>query len=82
MVDLGVSPPQHVLEEWAILAGDGHDSETVSRNTILLMLCVFIEIVTVLSVAGRFWLRAFVERKMDLSDWLSQLVVVGGLSFR
>jgi len=70
MPDLGVMPPQELLAQWDLLAAAPHDRAPSTRNTIALAACITTLIVTITAVTGRMWMRACIDRNVDLSDKL------------
>lgn len=70
MVNLAQSPPADVLAQWAILAAETTDPVPHGRYAAVLVLCVVLGLLSCVTVAMRFWLRAVIQRNVDLSDWL------------
>lgn len=75
MSDLGASPPAEILEEWARIVALHVDPVPHARNLALISI-VLLAFIANAVVAGRFWIRGWIQRNLQLSDWL---ILVSGL---
>lgn len=70
------APPPQVLEIWQELATHG---PLETHGWAILPVTVLCSLFTFVAVAIRLYMRAFVQRKVDVEDWLILIVAVSAM---